>query len=57
AEVPIDPNEPVYCVCRRVGFGNMVGCDNEDCEHGEWFHYDCVGLTGEVSHPFYTPAS
>eukprot|EP00903_Cladosiphon_okamuranus_P007030 g6836.t1 len=37
-------SEPVYCVCRQVGWGDMIGCDNEDCEHGEWFHYKCVGL-------------
>lgn len=24
AAVPIDPNEPVYCVCQRVAFGDMV---------------------------------
>jgi hypothetical protein len=43
-EIPVDPNEPTYCFCNRVSFGEMVGCDNEDCEI-EWFHYDCVGLT------------
>ncbi|CAM9104583.1 unnamed protein product [Ectocarpus fasciculatus] len=40
----LSTNEPVYCVCRQVGWGDMIGCDNEDCEHGEWFHYHCVGL-------------
>jgi len=43
-DMPIDPNEPVYCFCKRVSFGNMVGCDNENCPI-EWFHYECVGLT------------
>ena len=28
--VPIDPNEPTYCLCRQVSFGEMIGCDNED---------------------------
>ncbi|CAK7266022.1 hypothetical protein SEPCBS119000_001812 [Sporothrix epigloea] len=37
----IDPDEPRYCVCNRVSFGNMIQCDNID----EWFHLDCVGLT------------
>lgn len=27
----------------------QIGCDNEDCEHGEWFHYHCVGLEIVVS--------
>ncbi|KAE8679295.1 PHD finger protein ING2 [Hibiscus syriacus] len=45
---PIDPNEPTYCVCHQVSFGDMIACDNEDCQGGEWFHYACVGLTPET---------
>ena len=26
----VDPNEPRYCVCNDVSYGDMVGCDNED---------------------------
>lgn len=40
----VDPNEPVYCTCRRVAFGSMVACDNEECPI-EWFHCPCVNLT------------
>jgi hypothetical protein len=29
-DMPIDPNEPTYCYCHRVSFGEMVGCDNAD---------------------------
>jgi hypothetical protein len=29
-EMPIDPNEPTYCTCGRVSFGEMIGCDNPD---------------------------
>jgi len=43
-DMPIDPNEPTYCLCKRVSFGEMVGCDNPDCKV-EWFHFECVGLT------------
>lgn len=25
-----DPNEPRYCTCNDVSYGEMVGCDNED---------------------------
>ncbi|KAI9027149.1 hypothetical protein CLU79DRAFT_717201 [Phycomyces nitens] len=39
----IDPNEPTYCYCNQVAFGDMVACDGENCEK-EWFHYACVGL-------------
>ncbi|KAK7264542.1 hypothetical protein RJT34_32151 [Clitoria ternatea] len=45
---PIDPNEPTYCVCHQVSFGDMIACDNENCQGGEWFHYACVGLTQET---------
>lgn len=26
----VDPNEPRYCLCGDVSFGEMVGCDNDD---------------------------
>lgn len=29
-DMPIDPNEPTYCICHRVSFGEMVGCDNPE---------------------------
>ncbi|KAI4325550.1 hypothetical protein MLD38_030935 [Melastoma candidum] len=45
---PIDPDEPTYCVCHQVSFGDMIACDNENCQGGEWFHYTCVGLTPET---------
>ncbi|GAA5872029.1 hypothetical protein JCM8547_006217 [Rhodosporidiobolus lusitaniae] len=44
AGMPIDPNEPVYCYCQRVSFGEMIACENEDCSR-EWFHLDCVGVS------------
>ncbi|CAB4386181.1 hypothetical protein RhiirA5_268512 [Rhizophagus irregularis] len=40
----VDPNEPVYCFCRQVSFGEMIGCDGENCPF-EWYHIDCVGLS------------
>ncbi|KAK9664673.1 hypothetical protein RND81_14G060500 [Saponaria officinalis] len=45
---PEDPNEPIYCICHQVHFGDMIACDNEKCKEGEWFHYACVGLTPET---------
>ena len=27
---PLDPDEPTYCLCQQVSFGEMIGCDNED---------------------------
>lgn len=26
----IDPDEPRYCLCNRVSFGTMIGCENEN---------------------------
>ncbi|RKP17386.1 hypothetical protein ROZALSC1DRAFT_30797, partial [Rozella allomycis CSF55] len=43
-DMPVDPNEPVYCYCKQVSYGEMIACDNDDCDV-EWFHYDCVGLS------------
>ncbi|KAK0382554.1 PHD-finger domain-containing protein [Colletotrichum limetticola] len=41
---PIDPKEPRYCDCNRVSFGEMIACDNENCDK-EWFHLECMGMT------------
>ena len=46
-DIVVDPNEPVYCVCRMVSFGRMVGCENGECPI-EWFHLACVGLTDDT---------
>ncbi|KAF4511362.1 hypothetical protein G6O67_003168 [Ophiocordyceps sinensis] len=43
--IPIDPNEPRYCLCNRVSFGMMIECDNTDNCKQEWFHLECVGLS------------
>ena len=32
-EFPIDPNEPTYCLCNQVSFGEMIACDNDDVIH------------------------
>ena len=37
-------NEPKYCYCNDVSYGEMVACDNESCER-EWFHLKCAGLS------------
>ncbi|KAJ7184096.1 hypothetical protein C8R46DRAFT_449756 [Mycena filopes] len=38
-----DPNEPRYCYCDQVSFGEMLGCDDPRCTR-EWFHLSCTGL-------------
>jgi hypothetical protein len=54
ADLPVDPNEPVYCYCRQVSYGQMIACDNEGCQR-EWFHFTCVGLTAEPKGKWYCP--
>jgi len=51
---PIDPDEPTYCSCQQVSFGEMVGCDNDDCPI-EWYHFSCVGLTTKPKGKWYCP--
>jgi inhibitor of growth protein 3 len=41
-----------YCTCRSVSYGNMVACDNEECQY-EWFHWSCVGMTREPAGKWY----
>ena len=43
--VPAGPGqEPTYCFCNNVSYGDMIACDNEACLY-EWFHFPCVGLS------------
>lgn len=49
-----DLQEPVYCFCRQVSYGDMIGCDNPQCVI-EWFHYQCVGLSAPPRGKWYCP--
>lgn len=53
-DMPVDPNEPTYCLCHQVSYGEMIGCDNTDCSI-EWFHFACVGLTTKPRGKWYCP--
>jgi len=53
-DMPVDPNEPTYCLCHQVSYGEMIGCDNNDCLI-EWFHFGCVGLTAKPKGKWYCP--
>lgn len=53
-DMPVDPNEPTYCLCHQVSYGEMIGCDNLDCPI-EWFHFACVGLTSKPKGKWYCP--
>jgi len=32
-----------YCYCNGPDVGDMVGCDNPECQF-QWFHLSCLGL-------------
>lgn len=53
-DMPVDPNEPTYCLCHQVSYGEMIGCDNPDCPI-EWFHFACVGLTSKPKGKWFCP--
>ncbi|GMR61343.1 hypothetical protein PMAYCL1PPCAC_31538, partial [Pristionchus mayeri] len=42
-EMPVDPDEPVYCICQQVSMDEMICCENPDCSV-EWYHLQCVGM-------------
>ena len=54
SDMPVDPDEPIYCTCRRVSFGDMVQCDAPHC-HYEWFHFECVGVSQAPKGKWYCP--
>lgn len=53
-DMPVDPNEPTYCTCQQVSYGEMIGCDNQDCPI-EWFHFGCMDLTHKPKGKWYCP--
>jgi len=53
-DMPVDPNEPTYCLCQQVSYGEMIGCDNVDCPI-EWFHFGCMQLTNKPKGKWYCP--
>lgn len=46
--------EPTYCVCHQVSYGDMICCDNDNCEI-EWFHFQCVSLATKPKGKWYCP--
>ncbi|KAF0691028.1 inhibitor of growth protein 5-like isoform X2, partial [Aphis craccivora] len=53
-DMPVDPNEPTYCLCNQVSYGEMIGCDNPDCPI-EWFHFACVKLITKPKGKWFCP--
>jgi len=53
-DMPVDPNEPTYCLCHQVSYGEMIACDRLDCPI-EWFHFACVNLTTKPKGKWFCP--
>ena len=54
SHVDIDPDEPTYCLCDQVSYGEMIGCDNDLCPI-EWFHFTCVQLQSKPKGKWFCP--
>lgn len=44
-DLPVDPNEPTYCFCNQVSYGEMVACDNPDVCFYFFFSYTCLFIS------------
>ncbi|WVF66146.1 hypothetical protein IAT40_000886 [Kwoniella sp. CBS 6097] len=38
-----EADSKTYCTCGQVSFGEMIGCDDDDCDI-EWYHLTCLNL-------------
>ncbi|XP_052863123.1 inhibitor of growth protein 2-like [Anopheles cruzii] len=54
AEETVDPDEPTYCLCDQISFGEMILCDNDLCPI-EWFHFSCVSLISKPKGRWFCP--
>ncbi|KAI0092399.1 hypothetical protein BDY19DRAFT_481012 [Irpex rosettiformis] len=45
-------DKELYCFCRKLSYGEMIGCDNPDCRY-QWFHLPCVNLKPPLPDQWY----
>ena len=50
-----DMEDQRYCFCNNVSYGDMIGCDDDECDR-EWFHLECVGLSKPPQGTWYCDA-
>lgn len=53
-DITIDPDEPTYCLCDQISYGEMILCDNDLCPI-EWFHFSCVSLSTKPKGKWFCP--
>ncbi|KAI5649926.1 hypothetical protein M9H77_35931 [Catharanthus roseus] len=49
-DLPVDPNEPTYCTCNQVSFGEMIACDNPGVRIS-----NCIPFNNFISFDFNIP--
>ncbi|GMM52925.1 histone acetyltransferase [Starmerella bacillaris] len=52
--IPGTDDVEAFCYCKKPSVGNMIACDSDNCEI-EWFHWECVGLTGDPVGAWFCP--
>ena len=45
-------NQTLYCICAQEEYGDMIACDNINCQI-EWFHFGCVGISEIPNGPWF----
>lgn len=53
-ELQPEIDEPTYCLCDQISYGEMILCDNDLCPI-EWFHFTCVELSSKPKGKWYCP--
>ena len=38
-DMPVDPNEPTYCLCHQVSYGEMIACDKPDVSKRDYITF------------------
>lgn len=53
-DIAVDPDEPTYCLCDQISYGEMICCDNDLCPI-QWFHFSCVSLSTKPKGKWFCP--
>lgn len=53
-DIAVDPDEPTYCLCDQISYGEMICCDNDLCPI-QWFHFSCVALATKPKGKWFCP--
>lgn len=48
-------DEPLYCLCHQLSYGEMICCDNSNCSI-QWFHFSCVRIDHSPKGKWFCPS-